>query len=253
MSVNIFSPFKKLIREAKSRRKASRADIRKVIPEISDSEVSVLRQFSPFTMTSVERQWALVKAVKYVDAEKIPGDFVECGVWRGGNVMIAKTLSKGSPVSRKFYLFDTFAGMSAPTDADKSHTGHDASVTFKERVKADHVDWVYASLEDVRANFQNAGLIDESVVFVKGKVEDTLKESRNLPDKISILRLDTDFYESTRAELEILYPRLQSGGILIVDDYGHWRGARQAVDEYFKDSNLLMFRIDYTARMMIKK
>lgn len=253
MGNRIFVGLKRIIRGADSRPKPSRLQIRKVIPEISDAEISVLEKFAPFTMTSIERQWALVSAIRYVNAEKLPGDFVECGVWRGGNVMIAKALNEDSTMPRKFYLYDTFAGMSAPTEADKTYTGSDAAATYRERVRGDHVDWVYASLDDVRGNFREVGLLDESVVFVKGKVEDTLKSAANLPEKISILRLDTDFYESTRAELEILYPRLQPGGILIIDDYGHWRGARQAVDEYFSNANPMMFRVDYTARMMIKK
>ena len=87
--------------------------------------------------------------------------------------------------------------------------------------------------------------------FIEGKVEDTLKLPKNLPDKISILRLDTDWYESTKAELEILYPKLSKNGILLIDDYGHWKGARKAVDEFFNDKNVTKHYIDFSCRMII--
>ena len=89
--------------------------------------------------------------------------------------------------------------------------------------------------------------------LIKGPVEDTLNVEENLPKKISVLRLDTDFYESTKKELEILYPRLVKNGILIIDDYGHWQGSRKAVDEYFQNDEVLLNYIDYTCRMIIKK
>jgi O-methyltransferase len=253
MRVTDFGPLKSAREWIKRRRHTSRHAVEKIIPEISAGEAALMRRYAPYTMTSIERQWALIKAIEYLNANKIAGDFVECGVWRGGNLMIAKDLSRPSAMERKFYLFDTFAGMSAPTAADTTHAGEDADATFRERMREDHVDWVYASLDDVRESFRRERLLDDQVVFVKGKVEDTLADKRNVPEKIALLRLDTDFYESTRAELEILYPRLISGGVLIVDDYGHWRGARKAVDEYFKGAPMLWSRIDYTARMTVKK
>ncbi|HLL26502.1 MAG TPA: TylF/MycF/NovP-related O-methyltransferase [Xanthobacteraceae bacterium] len=252
MRVTDFGPLKGVRAWIRRRRQTSERAIEKIIPEISADEAALLRRYAPFTMTSIERQWALIKAVDYLNANRIGGDFVECGVWRGGNLMIAKELCRKSAVERKFYLFDTFAGMSSPTAADVTYAGADAGDTYRERVREGHVDWVYASLDDVRDNFRRANLLDDRVIFVKGKVEDTLAEKKNLPDRIALLRLDTDFYESTRTELEILYPRLASGGVLIVDDYGHWRGARRAVDEYFRNTALLWSRIDYTARMTLK-
>jgi hypothetical protein len=78
-------------------------------------------------------------------------------------------------------------------------------------------------------------------------------EEKNLPEQISILRLDTDWYTSTKIELEVLYKKLVKGGILIIDDYGHWQGARKAVDEYFKNKNIWLHYVDYTCRYIIKK
>jgi O-methyltransferase len=88
--------------------------------------------------------------------------------------------------------------------------------------------------------------------FVKGKVEDTIPNGA--PSRIAILRLDTDWYESTRHELENLYPRLSPRGVLIIDDYGHWAGCRQAVDEYIHSNKikLLLNRVDYTGRVAVK-
>ena len=88
--------------------------------------------------------------------------------------------------------------------------------------------------------------------MVKGKVEDTLPG--HAPDHIAVLRLDTDWYASTKHEMEHLYPRLARGGVLIIDDYGHWAGSRQAVDEYLAEHgiHLLLNRTDYTGRMALK-
>jgi O-methyltransferase len=245
-------PLKRLRKWLKQRGQLSDREIQKRIPEISVDEVALIRRYAPFTMTGIERQWALIKAVQYVNANKIAGDVVECGVWRGGNVMLAKELCRGASIARKFYLFDTFTGMSPPTAADITSAGADARPTYQERARGDHVDWDYASIDDVRGNFTRMGLLDEHVIFVRGKVEDTLASTK-LPNRIALLRLDTDFYESTLAELSVLYPRLVPRGVLIVDDYGHWRGARRAVDEYFAGANILWSRVDYTARMTVRQ
>ncbi len=241
----LLNPIKRVVRSRPQ-------NIKKTIPEISDSEVELIQRYQKYTMTSLERQWALISALKYINRGKIEGAIVECGVWRGGNMLIAKDMCRSSGIQRDIYLFDTFAGMSEPTDNDISISNSPAGPEYETRKKDGYVDWDYASLEDVRNNFQQAGLLDESVHLVKGKVEDTLQDARNIPGRIALLRLDTDWYESTKIELEMLYPKLAQGGVMIVDDYGHWQGARKAVDEYFRDKNVLLSRIDYTARLIIK-
>ena len=242
---------KKLLSRLRGTAKQDR--IRHKFPEITDDEVAIISRYRELTMTGLERQWALIGALRYLNRGGIAGDVVECGVWRGGNMMMARHLGRQSGVERDYYLFDTFTGMSEPTKEDVSHHGEAASVTFEQKQRPDHVDWCYASLEDVRANFSAAGLLDERVKFIKGKVEDTLRVEANVPKQIALLRLDTDFYESTRIELEVLYPRLVKGGVLIIDDYGYWKGAQQAVDEYFRDRNVLLMRIDRDARITIKQ
>jgi len=148
-------------------------------------------------------------------------------------------------------LFDTFAGMPAATEFDRRYDGVDAADLQAEYAKAGQI-WCHSPLDEVTRNMLGTGYPKGRIRFVKGKVEDTLPEAS--PQTIALLRLDTDWYESTKHELVHLYPRLVTGGVLIVDDYGHWEGARRAVDEYIEASNLriLLARTDYTGRLAVK-
>ena len=225
--------------------------------ELSKQErdiVAYIKQ-NELSSTSYERLWATAMACKHVMDCNIPGDFVECGVMRGGHAIIAAAMFNLYKSTRKVYLFDTFAGMTTPIEKDKdAATNTLAKSTFNELQRDSHNDWCYASLDDVKANFRNAGLLDDNIIFVQGDVAVTLEVPNNLPERIAALRLDTDWYESTKKELEILYPRLSVGGVLIIDDYGYWAGAREAVDEYFKGYNNRPFLVynDYTGRAGVK-
>lgn len=216
--------------------------------------VPIHNQCRPATMTSTERMYALYKAVEYVVEANIPGDFAECGVWRGGSVMlIASTLLGRGRTDRKIFLYDTFDGMSAPTEADQDMEGRTAETMLATDNKSlDSLMWSYAPLDHVKANVTSVGYPADRFVFVQGKVEETIPAT--LPGPLALLRLDTDWYESTRHELEQLYPLLVPGGVLIIDDYGHWKGSRQAVDEYFSVAGrkILLNRVDYTGRIGIK-
>jgi hypothetical protein len=186
------------------------------------------------SMVSDARLYATMLACKHVLASGIPGSFVECGVWRGGNALLAAGIFRLHGAARTVHLFDTFAGMTQPGAVDRlAATGELARGEHSRRQRATHNEWCYASLDDVRAAFRDANLLDDNVVFVKGDVLQTLAVAANIPAQIAVLRLDTDWYESTKAELETLYPRLSVGGVLIIDDYGCWAGARRATDEYF--------------------
>jgi len=221
-------------------------------PELTAGERAIVQRVRPFTMTSVERLAAVIAATKYLVQHRIPGDIVECGVWRGGSSMAAAlTLLACRDTTRRLWLFDTFEGMPPPTTRDRSFDGHPADALLQ-RDAVGTGNWCYASLEDVRANLAATGFPSERIEFVRGKVEETIP--RALPSEIALLRLDTDWYESTRHELLHLYPKLSPWGVLIVDDYGHWQGARQAVDEFLPTLPHPAFlqRIDYTGRMMIK-
>jgi len=225
------------------------------LPADFDKEVvNTYNRVKPFTMTTPERISALCNAVNYLVKNKIEGDFVECGVWRGGSTMAAiDTLIKAGDKNREIYLYDTYEGMSEPTDHDKVFTGTGADVLMNTSDKNDATSvWCYSALEEVQKNVGTLNYPAKSVHFVKGKVEDTIPQT--IPQKIALLRLDTDWYESTAHELKYLFPLLVPGGVLIIDDYGHWEGARKAVDEYIENEKLplLLNRIDYTGRIAIK-
>jgi O-methyltransferase len=209
-------------------------------------------QASPFTMTSVERMYALYQAVRYINDAQISGDLVECGVWRGGSAMLAAlTLKRLGDTTRRLWLYDTYEGMPPPGDADVRWDGRHAAETLAADVRQPGANnyWAYATLSDVQANLSSTGY--PNVEYVVGKVEETIPD--RMPANISLLRLDTDWYESTLHELEQLYPRLSPRGVLIIDDYGWWRGARRATDEYFADQPLLLSRIDFSgARIAVK-
>ncbi len=220
--------------------------------EATEREKYLVEKFASYTMTGKFRQWALLKAVEHVDRQSIAGAIVECGVWRGGNMMMVKEARRGALPNRDIYLFDTFAGMSRPTDVDVDRSGLVAAGKVERRQRDGYNSWCYASIEEVAGAFDQFELSGDDVHFRKGKVEDTLVDPHSLPDRIALLRLDTDWYKSTKIELEVLYPRLERGGVLIIDDYGHWHGARKAVDEYFGKQMPLLVPVDYSCRMALK-
>jgi O-methyltransferase len=223
------------------------------LPEdLSDQDRRTVSAVRPFTMTSIERIAALIEATRYVASNGIEGAIVECGVWRGGSTMAALLTLKGlSHTDRDVYLYDTFSGMSEPTDRDVSCQGVPAAEELNKSERGTGI-WCYATLEDVRANVFSTGYPEQRIHFIRGKVEDTIPAT--LPGSIALLRLDTDWYESTRHELEHLFPLLHPKGVLIVDDYGHWEGARKAIDEFFQSRRGQYFfhRIDYTGRLIMR-
>ena len=214
---------------------------------------AIIERVEPFTMTSHERLFGLVQAIRYISRARIPGAIVECGVWRGGSSMAAVlALQEVKDFERDVLLFDTFAGMSEPTEADKDWRGRSARGRFDHAQRTAKNEWCYASIEDVRANLTSTGYDTRRLQFVQGKVEDTIPGFA--PPQIALLRLDTDWYQSTRHEMTHLYPRLAPGGVLIIDDYGFWEGARRAVDEFFESHgiSILLNRLDHTGRIAIK-
>jgi O-methyltransferase len=192
--------------------------------------------------------------VRYVQRNSIDGDVVECGVWRGGSMMaVALCLVKTEDFSRSLYLYDTYEGMPRPGSVDKDASGRFADEMFsKVQTHEDGSTWCAATYEEVRTNLLSTGYPESRIHFVKGKVENTLPLRD--PRPIALLRLDTDWYESTRCELEHLYSHIAPDGILIIDDYGNWQGCRRAVDEFFNANSAapFMHRIDYTGRLLIK-
>ena len=236
-------------------RKKGSFDIPPEFPsDFTENDIEIIKKVKPFTLTSNERIYALLQATKYVIHNDVPGDIIECGVWRGGSMMaVALTLLKEKKSEKDLYLFDTYEGMSKPTDLDVSFEGKKADNQFEENKRnEDSADWCFTSLDEVKQNVIKTGYNTEKLHFIKGKVENTLPEYA--PKQIALLRLDTDWYESTKHELIHLFPRLVSGGVLILDDYGYWAGAKKAVDEYFSQTKtqILLNRIDQTGRIAIK-
>lgn len=223
--------------------------------DFEEQHLNIIKKVKPFTMTSPERVFGLVEAVKYITKNKIQGDVVECGVWKGGSMLaIADSLKALNEQTRHLYLYDTFEGMSAPTEKDVSHDNLQAQeMLAADADKEKNLVWAYSTLDEVKNTMALSRYPTQNIHYIKGKVEDTIPQ--NVPEQIALLRLDTDWYESTKHELVHLFPRLVKGGVLIIDDYGYWKGARKAVDEYIEENNLqiLLSRMDETGRIAIKQ
>ncbi len=207
----------------------------------------------PYTMTSKERMAVLEQSVRYVAAARVPGAIVECGVGPGGSMMAAATvLQEMGDAERDIYLFDTFAGMSEPTKEDVSVHGKQAMVQYKKRLKDGVCNWISYGKDEVAGNLARTGYPSERLHLIEGMVEDTVPPAE-IGD-IALLRLDTDWYESTRVEMEHLYPKLVPGGILLVDDYNRWLGSRKAVDDYLAAHRIALFlsRVDDHAVVGVK-
>ena len=210
--------------------------LQRTIPAFVDSEFkTTYEDLQHLTMVDWSGALSVWQAVEHVARNNIEGDFVECGVWRGGTSLLAhKRMTDCGLADRNLYLYDTFQGMSDPTSDDVDIGGAIASQRMvTERKKANTINvWAYATKEDVENNINTVAGSSERFRLVEGKVEDTIPSI--VPDTISVLRLDTDWYESTKHELVHLYDRLSVGGVLLIDDYGVWTGCKKAVDEYFE-------------------
>ena len=234
------------------------ADLRAALPfwceDMAQVQAAIYERVAPYTMTGPQRVAALCQGIAHLEQNRVPGAIVECGVWRGGSMMAAAlALLYYENTRRKLFLFDTFAGMPAPSAHDRDLTGRPASEWLDDPAAEAEMVRAACALQPVRDAMGMTRYPWEKIIFVAGRVEHTLPEAA--PEQIALLRLDTDWYESTLHELETLYPRLADGGILIVDDYGHWQGARKAVDEYFarRGNAVSLHAIDYTGRLIVKK
>jgi len=210
----------------------------------------------PHSITAVSGPvplWALYKSIEYIVKNNIPGDIAECGVWNGGSMLLAAMALKNfGDTSRKLYLYDTFAGMPRPDEVDKRWDGGDPLPTW-EIAQNEGRRWGFGgTLEMVQEVMRAAAYPEDKLIFVQGMVEDTIPAQ--MASELALLRLDTDFYKSTYHELVHLYPTLVSGGILIIDDYGHYQGAKIATDQYIAENKLKLFlsRIDYSVRLVVK-
>jgi O-methyltransferase len=173
-----------------------------------------------FTMIGTKRLDNLQECIERVLKNNVIGDFVECGVWRGGASIFARAVFKAFDVSdRTVWLADSFEGMPRIT-SDKDKLDSDLSENTYLRV----------SLEKVKQNFELFGLMDSQVKFIKGWFSESLPKTSI--DRIAVLRLDGDHYSSTKDCLENLYDKVSVGGCIIIDDYNSWRGCKLAVSEF---------------------
>lgn len=229
-------------------RKSKLPQVNQLDIEADTEFLSLYETVKPYTMVGIERCYALYQSLGYILRNKIPGDLVECGVWKGGSAMLmALVLKQHNETNRRIWLYDTFEGMVKPGEQD----GKDELKEWESlRVSETQNNMCYSPIDEVRQHMARTGFPADQLVWVKGKVEDTIPGK--LPGSIALLRLDTDWYASTRHELQHLFPLLASKGVLLIDDYGAWQGARKAVDEYFEGKQVLLHRIDWTGRLLVK-
>jgi len=191
-----------------------------------------------FTLLSKERVICNIDCIQEIVKNNVQGDVVEVGVWKGGSIMSMMYALKCLNEKRKVWLYDTFEGMTPPTELDKDYKDESA----EDLLKANSFFKCYSPLQEVQENVKKVGYEEGEIVFQKG---DILK-NKVFPEKIALLRLDTDWYDSTKYELENFYPLVSSGGIVIIDDYGYWKGSRMAVDEFIRGKNITLNVIDDT-------
>jgi O-methyltransferase len=200
----------------------------------------------------------LCRCVRYVVSHDILGDFVECGVFQGASaIAIIRTLQSLNVTDRRLWLYDTYEGMPEPEAIDRFYCDSPDQAgknwdSLKRNDGSGGSNWVYSPLDEVRQNVLQTGYPEHLVNFVKGKVEDTIPNT--VPDAICLLRLDTDFYASTKHEFEHLFPLVSLKAPIIIDDYGAYDGSRLATDEYLNKlgAPVLLSRIDEHVRMFVK-
>ena len=218
------------------------------IVEISEDENLILNKILNIALSTRANQWSIIQSLKHIHRKKLSGAILECGVYKGGGLILICLIAQNLNLKNQIIGYDTF------------EKGFDKIGEFDLDTKGRKIDKLkfeknfYPTMEEV-VNIIKKFDIDKKFLpkLIKGKTQDTLKIKENVPEQIAFLRLDTDIYESTINQLEILYPKLCSGGILHIDDYGHCPGVMKAVDEYFNNKDVWLHRVDYTCRLIIKE
>lgn len=199
------------------------------------NSLDFLNIVSPLSMTSEARIIYLFNELEHIRLNNIDGDLVECGVYKGGNILGMMEYCNYFNLNKTIWAYDTFSGMTQPKNIDVDIHNNSAS-NIIDSAKCDE------SLSNFQKNISKSKY--NYLKIIVGDVCETLCVNDNAPDNIALLRLDTDWHDSTKCELDILYPKVVSGGSIIIDDYGHWRGCRKAVDNYF--GSFKYTKIDYT-------
>ena len=216
------------------------ADIRE------DAFWAIFEKCKPYTLLSVERFYNIFKSIEYIASTNIPGDIVECGVFLGGSILGAAYFAEYFGLrGRTFYLCDTFEGFPVNTVETNLWGSPD-------NLSANYPAMNQNFRHIVEKNIEESGLAESKFELVQGLVEDTLPITGFGP--LAYLRLDTDYYQSTFVEMDVLYPKLNANGVLIIDDYGCYEGARNAIEDYFKKvgKRPLLQRIDAAGRCGVK-
>lgn len=199
------------------------------------------------TMLSIERLYDLYSSVQYVDAAGIPGAIVEIGTWKGGALGMALLTHAGS--QRSVVGFDTFEGHARPADGELDVRGDDMQVRW-DRAAAAGDTWAGADFDECQQFLTGLAENAAQVELVKGDVKVTGLDWE--PKPISILRIDCDWYLESLAALEIFWPHLAMGGVVILDDFGHHLGQRRAVEEFFHDRPMKLTHVDYSCLSGVK-
>ena len=218
--------------------------------DCDERTAAIIRRVQAYTLTPPARIMALCDGIRHLERAGVEGAIVECGVWRGGSMMAAAlTLLELGTTDREIWMYDTFTEMPPPGEFDAHASGADLGQMYEETGK-DPVYTIYSD-ERIKSLMVETGYPEEKLHLVRGLVEETIPG--RAPERIALCRLDTDWYESTAHELEHLYPRIAAGGLLIIDDYGEFLGARKAVDEYLErlDPPPLLARVDESCRLAV--
>lgn len=222
-----------------------------LVVELNDDVFSkeLIEKVNPYiNSATIPTRWSLIQAMNYLERSKVDGDLLECGVFKGGSLAMLCILAEKLQMKKNIYAYDTFGiGHTIYSDHDRDMK------TMSKDIKKDYKKGFFPTEEEVKENLTKLGVKNEFFPkFIKGQVEKTLYDEKNVPSKIALARIDTDLYDSTKHELEVFYPRISKGGILHINDYGGCAGVKRAVDEYFKDKKVWMHRVDYTCRIIIK-
>jgi len=200
-------------------------------------------KYNKYTMSRKRRYRQLVNIVEYISFGDIDGAIVECGVWKGGCLMGIMDMLNRLDDIREIWAYDTFKGLIGGNEFDVNRKGHKGS-----EMTGDYA----VSMDEVQENLKLVGYTLGNIKMVKGDVRQSCK--RHCPKEIALLRVDVDFYEATKVVLEVMYPKLSKGGVVILDDYETWLGSRKAVDEFFGSQiDKLITRRDSSAAYWIKE
>ena len=207
----------------------------------------LVKKVYSYTMVSYQRLSNVYVLAELAEKNKIDGAFVECGVWKGGCSAVMAFVAEKAKSNRKVWLFDSFEGLPEPTKEDGNMAKDYANNKAGGKLKT--INECVSSLEDVKEVFFKILKINpQNIVIKKGWFQNTLPVAKNEIGPISILRLDGDWYDSTKCCLDNLYDNVIISGYIIIDDYGHWEGTRRALDEFLKERKIKinLIKVDYT-------